>query len=102
MDMYIYLKEMSVVLSIVFRFVFRECVYFFLLFLRGYICFYLKEVSVIKYIEFFFFLFIGRCGFFYLKEMSVVSVVLRVEIWFLVIWYVKVFLMWLEVCVNWI
>ncbi|XP_036042717.1 recQ-mediated genome instability protein 1 isoform X2 [Onychomys torridus] len=36
------------------------------------------------------------------KEMSVSSAVLRVETWLLATWHVKVPLMWLEACVNWI
>lgn len=42
------------------------------------------------------------CGCSYLKEMSVASAVLRVETWLLATWHVKVPLMWLEACVNWI
>ncbi|KAL1783920.1 recQ-mediated genome instability protein 1 [Sigmodon hispidus] len=36
------------------------------------------------------------------KEMSVASAILRVETWLLTTWHVKVPLMWLEACVNWI
>ncbi|EDL93908.1 similar to RIKEN cDNA 4932432N11 gene (predicted), partial [Rattus norvegicus] len=34
--------------------------------------------------------------------MSVASAVLRVETWLLATWNIKVPLMWLEACVNWI
>ncbi|KAL6087718.1 hypothetical protein STEG23_033244 [Scotinomys teguina] len=38
----------------------------------------------------------------FFKEMSVSSAVLRVETWLLATWHIKVPLMWLEACVNWI
>ncbi|XP_044121729.1 recQ-mediated genome instability protein 1 isoform X2 [Neovison vison] len=39
---------------------------------------------------------------FILKEMSVTNIALRVETWLLATWHVKVPLMWLEACINWI
>ncbi|XP_058421518.1 recQ-mediated genome instability protein 1 [Diceros bicornis minor] len=39
---------------------------------------------------------------FYLREMSVTSIALKVETWLLATWHVKVPLMWLEACINWI
>lgn len=39
---------------------------------------------------------------FILKEMSVTNIALRVETWLLATWHVKVPLMWLKACINWI
>ncbi|KAK2499894.1 hypothetical protein MC885_014675 [Smutsia gigantea] len=36
------------------------------------------------------------------NEMSVTSIALKVETWLLATWHVKVPLMWLEACINWI